>query len=38
MKYETEEKDNKEDNAFIKLARNQVTFENIAKEMKNFKS
>jgi hypothetical protein len=34
MKYETEEKDNKEDVAFITLARSQVVFENIAKEIK----
>jgi hypothetical protein len=38
MKYETEEKDIKEDVAFITLARSQVTFENIAKEMNSLKS
>jgi hypothetical protein len=38
MKYETEEKGNKEDVAFITLARSQVTFENIVKEMKSLKS
>ncbi len=32
--YETERKDNKEDIAFITLARSLVTFENFSKEMK----
>jgi hypothetical protein len=36
-KYETQRKDSKEDAAFIVLARSQVTFENIDKEMKNLK-
>jgi hypothetical protein len=37
VKYEPERKGNKEDVAFITLARSQVTFENIDKEMKNLK-
>jgi hypothetical protein len=36
-KYETERKCNKEDVAFIKLAKSQVTLENIDKEMNNLK-